>query len=163
MAQKRTDDDEVRFRPDKPKPTLLYVKDIIVPKRARKDMGDLDALAESIRTLGMLHAIPVAEDELPGGKRQYTLLAGERRLEAVKLLGQDYVKVHVVADLDEWGEQDPLGREADENTCRKPLLPSEAVALAPRTSTFGGGAVQCRRPEAGVAISRQEGRHRGEP
>jgi ParB/RepB/Spo0J family partition protein len=76
---------------------LLDPNDIIVSAdRYRKDLGDMDSLTDSIKTLGK-NIIPIivmpAEEE---GK--FTLVAGERRTAACKKAG---VKVHcVIADLD---------------------------------------------------------------
>ena len=55
------------------------ISDIIIGKRHRRDMGDLDALARTIRDLGLLHPVVIRPD--------VTLIAGERRLCAAKLLG----------------------------------------------------------------------------
>jgi ParB family chromosome partitioning protein len=67
--------------------TTMPIASIKIGERIRKDMGDIDALAESIADLGLLNPITVA----PDGK----LLAGERRLEACKKLGWDTVPVTV--------------------------------------------------------------------
>jgi site-specific DNA-methyltransferase (adenine-specific) len=59
-------------------------------------------------------------------KCEYRLIAGERRLRALALCDQVYVSAYVV------GVEDAaalLRAEADENTCRKPFAPSEAVSL----------------------------------
>ncbi|MDW9503036.1 hypothetical protein GOB10_18440 [Sinorhizobium meliloti] len=52
---------------------------IVVGRRFRRDFGDLDALAASIRDLGLLQPIVIDQDG--------NLLAGERRLRACRLLG----------------------------------------------------------------------------
>ncbi len=57
----------------------ILVKDIIVGERYRLDYKDLDELAESISTKGLMHP-PVIDD-------QNNLIAGGRRLAAIKLLG----------------------------------------------------------------------------
>ena len=56
--------------------------------RHRKDLGDIASLAESIATIGLLHPIVIKTDG--------TLIAGERRIEACKLLGWDKAPVRVV-------------------------------------------------------------------
>lgn len=83
--------------------------------RYRKDLGDLRSLAASIEEVGLLHPVVVT----PEGR----LIAGQRRLEACRLLGWSDVPVTVV-DL----YQAARG-EAHENFVRKDLLPSEIVAL----------------------------------
>ena len=64
---------------------------IRVGKRHRKDLGDIRSLARSIQEIGLLHPVVIR----PDGK----LIAGERRLRALKLLGWTKVPVTVL-DLD---------------------------------------------------------------
>ncbi len=89
-------------------------------RRYRRDMGDLDALAASITERGLLQPVAVRPDG--------TLVAGARRLAAVKQLGWDDVPVHVVHTLDELLPL--LQAERDENVCRKDYLISEKLELA---------------------------------
>jgi ParB family chromosome partitioning protein len=93
----------------------VNVTDIRVGPRHRKDLGDLTSLADSIKALGLLHPIVITPD------RQ--LIAGQRRLEAVKLLGWTEVPARVV-DL-----ANVVRGEHDENVERKPFTRSEAVAI----------------------------------
>lgn len=92
------------------------VASITVGERHRKEMGDLQGLAESIRRLGLLQPLCIT----PLGE----LIAGERRLRAVKLLGWQEVPVRVV-DL-----AGLVRGEMAENFTRKSFTPSEAVAVA---------------------------------
>jgi ParB family chromosome partitioning protein len=73
-------------------------------------------LARSIQEVGLLHPVVVNEDN--------ELIAGQRRLEAVKLLGWDEVPINRISF------QDIVKGEYAENTCRKDFLPYEAVAIA---------------------------------
>jgi ParB family chromosome partitioning protein len=98
---------------------LRKVADIRVGTRRRKDMGDIDALAASISEVGLLQPIVIDQKN--------RLIAGERRLEAVKRLGWEKIKVHVVKGLDDAAAR--LKAERDENTCRKDFTPSEAAAI----------------------------------
>jgi ParB family chromosome partitioning protein len=99
-------------------PTKMAIANIKIGTRHRKDMGDLDGLAANIAELGcLIHAIPVR----PDGE----LIAGERRLEAAKLLGWTEIDVRVV-DL----KGMIIHAEVAENVLRKPFTPSEAVAIA---------------------------------
>lgn len=91
------------------------ITDIRKNGRHRKDLGDISSLAGSIADIGLLHPIVVQPDG--------TLIAGERRLEAVKLLGWDKIPVRVV-DL-----PSIVRGEHDENVFRKDFTPSEAVAI----------------------------------
>jgi hypothetical protein len=109
---------------------LIYqvpISQIIVGERYRKDLGDLDALVNSIRNTpssdsirkGMLQPIVINEKN--------ELIAGQRRLEAAKLLGWREVPCIVSGSFDD--TLAALRAERDENTCRKDFTPSEAVAL----------------------------------
>jgi N6-adenosine-specific RNA methylase IME4 len=131
--------------------TELPVNDIIVGARHRVDVGDIASLAESIRALGLLHPVVATP-----GKR---LVAGARRLLAVRSLGWDRVPVTVVAGLDDACAA--LRAERDENTCRKDLAVTEKVALGKalegleaaaakvRQATSTGGADPKPRPACG--------------
>jgi len=99
---------------------MIYdIQAIKVNGRHRKDLGDIDKLAESIATIGLLHPIVVS----PNG----ALIAGERRLEAYKRLGHTQIPATVAENLDDVYRA--LLAERDENTCRKDFAPSEAVAM----------------------------------
>lgn len=95
------------------------VDSIQLGPRIRKDAGDLDALAASIRELGLLQPLVV--------NSECKLIAGERRLEVVKRLGWKEVDVREIQSLDDLLLA--LRAERDENTCRKDFTPSEAVAI----------------------------------
>lgn len=94
----------------------MLISDIRIGERVRKDMGDIDSLAASIETLGLMHPPGVTPDGL--------LIFGHRRLQACIQLGMARVPVRImdVADL--------LSAERDENQVRKDFTPSEAVAVA---------------------------------
>lgn len=68
------------------------IQDIIVGHRYRRDLGDVDALAGSIRDVGLLHPVVITTEGV--------LVAGARRLEACRRLGMTEVPVAVV-ELDE--------------------------------------------------------------
>lgn len=102
--------------------TNVEVSEVLVGDRFRKDYGDLNSLKASIESIGLLH--PVVVDS------SLRLVAGGRRLEAVKDLGWTSVPVNVVASLDE--ATSALVAERDENTCRLALTPQEAVNLGKR-------------------------------
>lgn len=109
---------------------------IRIGERDRSEMGNLDELAASITAVGLLHPIVVTAD--------LDLVAGGRRLAAIKQLGWDEVPVTVV---DLTSAADVLRAELEENTCRKPLSPLEASyarerrakVLAPQIQENRGG------------------------
>jgi hypothetical protein len=104
-----------RRKPAPPPPTTRKISDIVVGTRHRKDMGDVDGLAASMKELGLLHPIVVRPDGV--------LVAGERRLRAAKLLGWTEIPVNII-DL----EAVTRGEFA-ENAVRKDFTLSEAVAI----------------------------------
>jgi ParB-like chromosome segregation protein Spo0J len=100
--------------------TELAVKDIKVVEQVRRDFGDIRELADSIAARGLLHPLVVT-----AGHR---LVCGERRLRALRLLGRPTAPVHVVDNLTD--ALAVLLAQRDENTCRKPYTPGEAVEVA---------------------------------
>lgn len=98
----------------------MKISEISIPRRHRKELGDLSALAASIERVGLLHPIVITPE--------HRLIAGERRLRAVELLGWADVPVTIVESLDD--AISLLIAESHENTCRKDFLPSEAYEIA---------------------------------
>lgn len=88
----------------------IPICEIIVGKRRREEMGDIQGLADSIQKFGLLH--PVVVDE------QKVLVAGARRLEACKLLGRNEIEVTFLGEL---SEQQLREIELEENLRRKDL------------------------------------------
>lgn len=93
----------------------LHIDKILLGERVRKDMGDLESLAESMKRHGLLHPVVVKKDR--------TLVAGHRRIEAALHLGWKEIPVTVIE------VQDLLSAERDENEVRKDFTPTEAVAI----------------------------------
>ena len=94
----------------------LPVASIRVGTRTRKDLGDLNSLAENISEVGLLHPVVVTSDN--------RLIAGLRRLKACKKLGWTTIPVRVL-DLERIVEG-----EFAENVCRKNFTLSEVAAIA---------------------------------
>lgn len=99
--------------------TAVQVDVVQVQGRYRRNLGDLDSLAQSIADIGLLNPITVTSD--------FRLVAGERRLEAHKLLGLAEIECHVVHSIID--ARDLLVAERDENTQRLEMAPSEAAQL----------------------------------
>jgi DNA modification methylase len=98
----------------------VAITEIKVGQRVRKEYGDLEALANSIGRYGQLQPIVLTDDNL--------LVAGERRLEAVKLIGQEYIEAVFRAELNETQLKE---LELEENIRRKDFTwPEEVTALA---------------------------------
>lgn len=93
----------------------IEISGIRITDRSRKDMGDIASLAESIKTLGLLHPIGITPDNV--------LLFGERRLRAYEALGRSTIPARVI-DV-------PILTivEHAENEVRKEFTYSDRVAI----------------------------------
>ena len=99
--------------------------------RARLNPTELEELANSIREHGVIQPLIVAQTAYPG---QYTLIAGERRLEASRLAGL----ATVPAIVREASEQQLLEVALVENIQRSDLGPLEtALAYKHLADDFG--------------------------
>lgn len=100
----------------------LKIADISVSDRIRKDYGNLDELAESIRSTGWIQPILVTPNN--------ELIAGERRLRACRdILGMEEIPVQV-ADVRDAEHQ--LELEIVENGVRKNWTMTEMLEIARR-------------------------------
>jgi ParB family chromosome partitioning protein len=109
---------------------------IRVGERFRRDMGDVASLAASMGSeLGLLHPVVIRPDG--------TLIAGQRRLNAAKLLGWSEIPVNVI-DLDA-----VVRGEYAENVNRKDFTLSEAVAIKRALEPVERAAAKDRQREGG--------------
>ncbi len=92
----------------------LPIDDVVVRKRVRRDLGDLTALKESMRTHGLMNPVVINSNN--------ELIAGHRRLESARELGWTSITVRV---MDEEDEASLLEMEIAENTHRKALSTDE--------------------------------------
>ncbi len=88
---------------------------IKVGDRFRKDMGDLDSLAASIKDVGLLQPIGIDSN--------YRLIFGERRLRACEILGLERIAARFI-------DVAKLAAEHAENEVRKDFTAAERVAIA---------------------------------
>jgi ParB family chromosome partitioning protein len=93
--------------------------EIIVKKRVRKEMGDIPALAESMKRFGQMSPIVLND--------RNQLIAGGRRLEAARYLGWRTINA-VVMDID--GPLAKLEYEVEENLQRQNFTPEENAGAA---------------------------------
>lgn len=119
--------------------TTLPIDAIQIGTRHRKHLQNIEQLADSIATVGLLHPVVVKPDG--------SLVAGERRLAACKHLGWAAVPVRVIESVNDL--YTALRAERDENTCREAFAPSEAVALAQKIEPFEREAAENRMVAAG--------------
>lgn len=104
----------------------ININEIKIGTRHRKDMGDIEALAQSIQEEGLLQPIGVTPDK--------ELVFGERRLRAYRdVLGRDTIPARIV-DV-----QSVLAGQIAENTMRKDFTPSELVAIVDALRSFSHG------------------------
>ena len=73
----------------------VKISDIRITDRIRKDNGDISELAESIKTHGLINPITLMESE-----EGYVLIAGFRRLSAMKALGWEQVPSIILSLMD---------------------------------------------------------------
>lgn len=125
---------------------------IRIGERSRKEIRNVESLAESIRERGLLQPIVVRRDA-----GRYTLVAGGRRIEAFRSLGRSRINAHVAESLND--ELEALLAEGEENTERDPFTPVEAVAHAARIEAVEKQRAEERRREGqragGVAKARK--------
>jgi ParB family chromosome partitioning protein len=90
------------------------IKDIVVKKRIRKEMGDIETLAESLKCHGQISPILITKKNI--------LIAGGRRLEAAKSLGWRTINAVILEDSSEISR---LELEIEENTQRRDFTMEE--------------------------------------
>ena len=98
---------------------LIPIEDIKVKKRIRKDMGDIAALADSMKRFGQISPILVTKNN--------TLIAGGRRLEAARSLGWRSINA---IEVDISDELTKLEYEREENEQRRDFSEAEAEDAA---------------------------------
>jgi N6-adenosine-specific RNA methylase IME4 len=123
---------------------------IRLESRTRKDYGDVDALAQSIQRVGLLH--PIVLDS------QSKLIVGERRLRACQQLGWTDIPATMAETFDDI--ERALYAERDENVERKPWTPSEAVEMAAKLVPYEERAAAERQYEGQARGGKSAGRGR---
>ncbi|HDG8415617.1 TPA: ParB N-terminal domain-containing protein [Staphylococcus aureus] len=98
---------------------LIDINKITVGKRIRKDYGDITSLADDIEDRGLINPPVVTPD--------YELIAGERRLKAMKKLDYRQIEVRVMS-VEDYEHQ--LKIEISENEERKAFTYSERMDYA---------------------------------
>ena len=99
----------------------IPIESIKVKKRIRQEMGDISALAESMRRFGQISPIVISSDKV--------LIAGGRRLEAARSLGWKSINA-VVAEITD--ELTMLEYECEENIQRANFTPVEEATASQR-------------------------------
>jgi ParB family chromosome partitioning protein len=99
----------------------IPIEDIKIKRRIRKDLGDINALAESLRRYGQIYPILI--------NKKNVLISGQRRLEAAKRLGWRTIDVQIIDTGDELAK---LEFELEENVQRQGLTNEEIQAAMNR-------------------------------
>lgn len=98
---------------------LVDINKVKVNERIRKDFGDIAELANDIKENGLINPPVVTPD--------YELIAGERRLRAMKSLGYEQIEVRIMTVQDALHQ---LKLEISENENRKDFTFSEKMKWA---------------------------------
>jgi ParB family chromosome partitioning protein len=85
----------------------VTIDDIIIKKRIRRDMGDIEALSESLKRYGQISPIVITKKNI--------LIAGGRRIEAARRLGWRTINAVISESPTEAAR---LELEIEENTQR---------------------------------------------
>ena len=93
---------------------MIPISKIKLGRRLRRDLGDIHELSESMAKHGLLNPITLAGD--------FRLIAGQRRLQAAKLLGWTSITARII-DTESPVELAEI--ELEENTMRKPFTEDE--------------------------------------
>jgi ParB/RepB/Spo0J family partition protein len=92
----------------------IEINSIVVNPRIREELGDIDALSNSIHEFGLITPLLINKNQV--------LISGLRRLEACKKLGHTHIQA-IIVDIED--ENLLFHIESQENLCRKSLTPSE--------------------------------------
>ena len=123
---------------------LVDIEKVKVGDRIRKDMGNLEELSEDIKKNGLINPPVVTPD--------YELIAGERRLQAMKNLGYKQVEVRVMTVEN---AEHKLNLEINENENRKDFNKAERIEYARQLERIERVKAK-EREKAGVAIDPRE-------
>lgn len=95
---------------------LVSISEIKVKRRVRKDLGNLEALKDSMRRYGLLNPITL--------NSKNELIAGERRLEAAKQIGWTSINANILNNMTALTQ---LEMEIEENNQRKEFTDEELL------------------------------------
>ena len=95
----------------------IRIDSVVVGKRIRSDLGDLEPMMESLRRHGQLSPILITQ--------RSELIAGHRRLESARRLGWTSVNAVMV---DQESDRQLLELEIEENVQRRQLSQDELAA-----------------------------------
>jgi ParB-like chromosome segregation protein Spo0J len=123
------------------------IDEIVVGHQYRRDLGNLDDLTESIRRLGLLHPVAVTPT--------YVLISGNRRLAALRRLGQTSVPIWIVPDVSD--KLSMVLAIQDEHTLQKALTPIEQAELYAELKAIYAEGAACRDAETRFGSAKRSG------
>ncbi len=94
----------------------IPIKAIKVKKRARENLTGINELADSLKKYGLFNPIIINSDKV--------LIAGQRRLEAAKLLGWDTIEATIIPITD---KTSAMEIEIEENLQRQQFTDEELL------------------------------------
>lgn len=111
-------------------PWMIAISSILIPDIPNRDAGwekQLSELVDSIKANGQVQPILVSALNTPQDGFEYELIAGQRRIEALKKLGHTSVKAVCIAA--KATKKDKFGARVAENFGRKNYTPMEEATL----------------------------------
>lgn len=103
----------------------LFINEIIVDERIRKNPTHIKELIDDIKENGQIQPITVRVDDTGS----YRLVAGFRRLTAMKALGEQEIEAYVISEAD---EEKLLKMEISENEVRESFTRTERMEYIKR-------------------------------
>ena len=103
----------------------LFINEIIVDERIRKNPTHIKELIDDIKENGQIQPITVRIDD----NGSYRLVAGFRRLTAMKALGEQKIEAYVISEAD---EEKLLKMEISENEVRESFTRTERMEYIKR-------------------------------
>lgn len=103
----------------------LFINEIIVDGRIRKNPTHIKELIDDIKENGQIQPITVRIDDTGS----YRLIAGFRRLTAMKALGEQKIEAYVISEAD---EEKLLKMEISENEVRESFTRTERMEYIKR-------------------------------
>lgn len=101
---------------------LIEIEKIKIKDRIRKDLGNIQELADDIKANGLINPPVITPDT-------YELITGERRIRAMEYLGYKQIEVRPMAVKD---AEHQLNLEISENEARKDFSKAERIDYARR-------------------------------
>lgn len=128
------------------RPKNIPVGDLVVsPFNVREDIGDIQPLADSVKSEGLLHPLTVR----PFGDK-YEIVAGRRRYEACKLIGMKVIPCNISEEMD---NRQAVLTSLKENMRRGDLTAAEKKRGIERLLQMNGGDTPANRRKAVTALS----------